>query len=251
MATTEKTITNPPILLAIETSGICGSVSLVAEGSCIAEYSLASKLTHSKRLLAGVDWVMNEAEISWEQINAIAISLGPGSFTGLRIGLSTAKGLAMASNKPLLGVSTLDGLANQFIHTPQLICPILDARKKEVYTAFYRCGVDGAPKRISDFLNIRPEDLAEKITEPTMLVGDGLSIYGDFFKEKLGDMATIAPSEIYFPRAAIIGKLAIPLWKDNNFLSPENAVPIYVRASDAELQLGKPKKLTKEIYLSI
>lgn len=245
MANAEKIIATPPILLAIETSGICGSVSLVVEGACITEYSLASKLTHSQRLLAGIDWIMKKAKISWEQIDGIAISLGPGSFTGLRIGLSTAKGLAMASNKPLLGVSSLDGLANQFIHTSQLICPILDARKKEVYTALYRCGEDGSPKRISNLLNIRPEDLAEKITEPTVLVGDGLAIYGDFFKEKLGNLATIAPAEIYFARAAIIGKLAIPLWRNNILLSPEDATPIYVRASDAELQFGKAKTLAK------
>lgn len=240
MATAGKIIVTPPIILALETSGMCGSVAVVADGQCLAEYSLASKLTYSRRLLIEIDRIMHEAEISWKQIDGIGISLGPGSFTGLRIGLSTAKGLAMATDKPLLGVPTLDGLANQFTYVPKLICPILDARKKEIYTAFYRGTDKGTPQKISDYLNLTPESLSERITEPVVLVGDGVAVYGDFLKERLGELAVIAPAETYFSRAAVIGKLAVHLWKDKEFLSPEDAVPIYVRASDAELQVGKP-----------
>lgn len=228
-----------PIILALETSGLCGSVAVVADNFCISEYSLQSKLTHSKRMLAGIDWVMAEAELSWDQIDGIAVSLGPGSFTGLRIGLSTAKGLAMAADTKLLGVPTLDGLAHQLRYVPQQVCPVLDARKKQVYTAIYRPSEDGILQRENDYLVITPEDLALRITEPTVFIGEGLTVYGDFFKERLGELARVVRGETYFARATTIGMLALDKWRHQDFLSLADAEPIYIRASDAELQFGK------------
>jgi len=230
-----------PVILAIENSGMCGSVALVSPGHCIGEYSLQSSRTHSKRLLAAIDTLMHDAEITWEEIDGLAVSLGPGSFTGLRIGLSTAKGLAMATGKNLLGVSTLAGLAGQFAFSPGLICPVVDARKKEVYAGFYRCGPDGGVKQLTDIMALSPTELVKKITEPTVLVGDGVVVYGDLFKKALGESALMAPPELHFARAASIGMLAVSKWRRNEFLDPATAVPLYVRKSDAELNLGEPK----------
>ncbi len=229
------------MILALETSGLCGSVALVTENFCISEYSLQSKLTHSKRLLAAIDWLLGEAEVSWDQIDGIGVSLGPGSFTGLRIGLSTAKGLAMAAGIELLGVPTLDGLASQLAFAPKLICPVLDARKNQIYTALYRTQPDTTIEKISDYLVISPEELAQKITEPTIFVGEGLMVYGDFLRERLGELAHFAPGETFFARAAAIGMLAITKWHRREFLPLADAAPIYVRASDAELQFGKAR----------
>jgi tRNA threonylcarbamoyladenosine biosynthesis protein TsaB len=225
-----------PVLLALETSGICGSIALVNQRQCLAEYSLHSKQTHSRRLLVGIDWLMAEAGLEWADIGGVAVSLGPGSFTGLRIGLSTAKGLAMAASKPLLGVAALDGLAAQLVHAAPLICPVLDARKQEVYTAFYRSGPAGA-ERVSDYMVLAPGDLAAMIREPVVLVGDGAVAYEELFRERLGETATIASGVIYFPRAAAIGQLAIDKWHRQEFLEPAAAVPLYVRPSEAEMNL--------------
>ena len=228
----------PPVILAFETSGMCGSVALVSDGLCIGEYSLNSKFTHSRRLLNGIERLMSDAEIGWGQIDALAVSSGPGSFTGLRIGLSTAKGLAMATGKVLIGVPTLDGLASQFTCMDSLICPILDARKKEVYAAFYRTGNKGQINRISEYMVIRPEMLAEKIVEKTVVAGEGAALYGDILKKAANGLVTIALPEIHFARAASTGMVGIRKWKEKEFLDPAAAVPIYVRPSDAELNFS-------------
>jgi len=240
--TRHGTITKaPPLILAIENSGQCGSVALVANGQCLCEYSLQSKITHSQRLLTGIEKIMLEAAIAWEEIDGIAVSLGPGSFTGLRIGLATAKGLAMAAGKKLIGVPTLDGLACQLAYGSRLICPITDARKNEVYAAFYRGNQDGCVTRVGDYLAITPDRLIRRITEPTVFVGDGVTVYGDLLRERLKDMAHFAPEELFFSRAAAIGWLAAKLWHDNTFLDPVTAVPIYIRPSEAEMLFNTDK----------
>ena len=125
-------------------------------------------MTHSERLLGAIELVLREAHCAMEDLDRWAISLGPGSFTGLRIGVSTVKGLAIPNRKPVTGVSTLDVLASQTSPTPFLICPILDARKGEVYTAFYRYGEENFLKRQPAYQAITPEDLIKKINEKTI-----------------------------------------------------------------------------------
>lgn len=227
-----------PVLLAIETSGMYGSIALVNEYQCLSEYTLHSRRTHSQRLLESISWMFKEAGLEWPGISGIAISLGPGSFTGLRIGLSTAKGLAMATGLPLLGVAALDGLAAQFSYAGTLICPVLDARRKEVYAAFYRCGRLGQPQRVSDYLVLPPERLAAMISEPVILAGDGASLYEEVFRAQLQERAIIAPAAIYFPRAASVGYLAFNDWIQEKFLDPATITPIYIRASEAEIKFG-------------
>jgi tRNA threonylcarbamoyladenosine biosynthesis protein TsaB len=230
-----------PVILALETATTCGSLALVAEDRCLAEFSLNASSSHSRRLLAGIDWLLAQCELSWPQIGAIAVGLGPGSFTGLRIALSTAKGLCMATGKPLIGLGTLDGLAGQFPFSSLPICPVVDARKNEIYTALYRCNEQGMPEKTTGPMVIKPQRLQEFITTPTLLVGDGLPLYGRMLKELLGELALLAPTEICFARAASIGSAAWHLFRQGTFLDPATAVPIYVRASDAELQFGEKK----------
>jgi len=229
-----------PIILALETATMCGSVALVTENRCIAEFSLQTGETHSRRLLAGIDWVLQEAGIDMSAIAAVAVSLGPGSFTGLRIGLATAKGLAMAAGAKLIGVGTLDGLAAQFFAAAKiLICPVLDARKKEVYCGFYRCDNQGIPRLQGEYQVISPEALCERIDEPVVLLGDGYEVYDHLFRGKLAGLLRVVPSGTYFPRAATIGLLALAKWQEDGFLDPVTAEPIYIRASEAELLFGK------------
>lgn len=228
-----------PIILALENSGMCGSVALVTQGFCLAEQSLTTTATHSRRLLPSIQQIMSETGVSWEKISAIAISAGPGSFTGLRIGLTTAKGLAMASGKPLIAISSLDNLACQLPWTDRLICPVLDARKQEVYTAFYRCDNEDIPHRISDIVAITPHNLAQTIKEDVIFLGDGAGIYQDVFQQEVAGRVSFASPEIFFLRAAALGTAALSKFHQQEFLDTANATPDYIRPSEAELSLKK------------
>jgi len=242
MAHTGKDIkeTEHPVILALETATLCGSVALVSRTGCLAEFSLQSGETHSRRLLAGIDWLLKETGIDWQTIDAIAVSQGPGSFTGLRIGLATAKGLALARTTKLIGIGTLDGLATQFFGAGKiLICPVLDARKKEIYCGFYKCDDQGRPRIQGQYMVISPELLSERIDEPVVLLGDGARVYRDLFKKKLGGLLKMAPPGLFFPRAATIGLLALDKWGQGEFLDPAGGEPIYIRPSEAELNLGR------------
>lgn len=229
-----------PVILALETATMCGSVALVSEGMCLAEFSLHTGETHSRRLLAGIAWLLKETGIDWPAIDAVAVSLGPGSFTGLRIGLATAKGLAMAGETKLIGIATLDGLAAQIIADQDtLVCPVLDARKKEVYCSFYRCNDQGVPRSLEEYQVIGPAALCDRIKEPVILLGDGAELYGDLFEKELAGLLKVVPPGIYYPRAATIGFLALDKWQKKEFLNPADSEPIYIRPSEAELLLGK------------
>lgn len=228
----------PPRILAVETSGLCGSVAIVSNERCLAEESLSSRLTHSRRLLGAIERIMAECELGWPDLDAIAVGLGPGSFTGLRIGLATVKGLALATTLPLIGISSLDGLANQFRYVTLPLFPVFDARKGEVYTACFLPAADGGMTRRGDYLVVPPQELCSRITEPVLFAGDGVAAYGGLFRELLGERAVLAPEQLYFPRAAAIGFLALPRWHARDFLDPARCTPLYVRASEAEINLG-------------
>ncbi len=226
-----------PLLLALETSGTIGSVALVTPARCVAELAVEASQSHAQQLLPAIDRLLREAQIDWPQLDGIAVSLGPGSFTGLRIGLATAKGLSFAAGKPLLGIPSLDALASQGKGQGMPICALVDARKKEVYAAFYHEGNDGAMERQSDYLALTPAALAERISEPTLLLGSGAELYRDLLVEQLGDRARFADPTRFFARASSVGQLAIAKFRNQEFL-PSDAGPLYVRVSDAELQLG-------------
>jgi tRNA threonylcarbamoyladenosine biosynthesis protein TsaB len=202
----------------------------------LASLSLTGKVTHSRRLFTALDYIMKETGVDWHSISGIGVSLGPGSFTGLRIGMATAKGLAAAAGKVLLGVSTLDSLAARIV-TSKLICTVLDARKKEVYTAFYRCNEKGQSERVSDMVVMAPERLAAAISEPVVMVGDGAKVYAEMFKKSLGENVIFAPAQLHEPAASSLGMLAGELFEAGKHLELAEAVPVYIRSSDAELNL--------------
>lgn len=228
-------------LLSIDTSTRSCSVALtsgdLANGTVVASLLLNNSVTHSRRLLSAIDSLLKTTETDWKAISGIAVGLGPGSFTGLRIGMATAKGLATAAELPLLGVASLDGIASS-CSTAKLVCSVLDARKKEVYAAFYRQDAKGTMHRQKDIVAISPQLLAEQIIEPTLFIGDAVSLYTDVWRDKLGDNASFAPAHLNIPNAANLGLLADELLKSKTYLNIAEASPLYVRASDAELSLG-------------
>lgn len=233
----------------MDTATPCSAVALTSgtrkKGRILASLSLTGNVTHSRRVFTAIDYLMKEAQVDWPSIAGIGVSLGPGSFTGLRIGMATAKGLAAATGKPLFGVSTLDSLAARFV-TSSLICSVLDARKKEVYAAFYRCNGNGFSERISDMTVMAPEKLAAAISEPVVMVGDGAMGYGELFTKLLGEKLTFAPSQLHEPSASSLGMLAGEMFESGEHLDVADAVPVYIRSSDAELNLLQKNKLRDE-----
>ncbi|HGE73221.1 TPA: tRNA (adenosine(37)-N6)-threonylcarbamoyltransferase complex dimerization subunit type 1 TsaB [Candidatus Poribacteria bacterium] len=223
------------IVLGIETATMTGGLALIDEEKLISEYTLNMKTTHSSRLMPALDWILKDASLDKNQINGIAISIGPGSFTGLRIGLATAKGLAMGLNIPLVTVPTLDALANNATYSPYQICPVLDARKKEVYFAFYRYA-DNILMRESSYQVISPDKLIDQINEKTIMLGDGLNIYGELFKEKLGDLAIFVSNSQRLPKASVIAELGLSKLKAGEIADLASSEPLYIRRADAEIK---------------
>lgn len=242
-----------PLILSMDTATPCSAVALTfgtrQNGRVLASLSLTGNVTHSRRLFAAIDHLMGEAEVDWAAIAGIGVSLGPGSFTGLRIGMATAKGLAAAAGKPLFGVSTLDSLAARCV-TSKLICTVLDARKKEVYAAFHRCNENGYSERISDMTVMAPENLAASISEPVIMVGDGAMVYEELFKKLLGEQVIFAPSQLHEPSASSLGMLAGEMFESGAQLDLAEAVPVYIRSSDAELNLLQKKAKLREKNLA-
>lgn len=231
-------------VLGIDTSTSCGTVGLIDDESIISEYLLNIRVTHSERLLGAIGLVLKEARFAIEDLDGWAISLGPGSFTGLRIGVSTVKGLALASRKPVAGVSTLDVLAYQISSTPYLICPILDARKGEIYTAFYRYGEGNDLKRQSPYQAIKPEELIGKIQERTIFVGDGVRTYGDYLRNSLSSLAVFPPDQLNVPHGSGVAKLGLELLRKGEHLDLATFAPLYVRPSEAEIKFLPGKSNT-------
>ncbi len=223
-------------VLGIDTSTSCGSVGLIDDEQIVSEYLLNIQVTHSERLLGAIEFVLKEARYSMDDIDGWAISIGPGSFTGLRIGASTIKGLGFATQKPVAGVSTLDVLAFQISPTPSLICPILDARKQEVYTAFYRYERGDLLRRLSAYQAIKPENLVKSIKEQTIFTGEGVKTYGAVLRNALPSFAIFAPFSLHLPHGSVVAKLGLELLKKGEYLELSTFTPLYIRLSEAEMK---------------
>ena len=234
-------MTNPPFILAIDTSTLVASAAItsgtLADGSVRAVFSWRGAVSHSSRLLAVIETMMAETGIGFGQLAGLAIGLGPGSFTGLRIAMATVKGLAMATGLPLYGASSLDILAAA-ISGERQVCAVLDARKKEIYAGRYRLVTGRPPERLGQIVAIKPEAVETLVDEPCLFVGDAVPVYDALWRRQLGDLYQIVPACCHFPSAAALGLVAGQLRNQGDVLPPA-AAPLYVRASDAELNLER------------
>jgi len=225
-------------ILGIETSTKTGSVAVVSEDGVIAQYSLNIEVTHSERLMATVDRVLRDTGISMPQIDGFAVAVGPGSFTGLRIGLSTVKGLALATGKPIAAVPTLLALAWNLPYAAHPVCPLLDARKNEVYAALYTS--DGsAPLQVMPEAVISLSRLAEKIKEKTVFTGEAAQLYRAEIVKAFGDAALFAPRSAVLPSAASVAEIGLDLIKSGRQTDPDSLVPMYIRRPEAEVAWEK------------
>lgn len=224
-------------LLTIDTSTNACSVALTRDGELIAEYLLKQDKTMSGRLLECVDVVLHGAGLTVAELDGFGVSLGPGSFTGLRIGVATVKGLALATGKPVAGFSSLAMLAMNLPWASFPVCPMLDARKGEVYTALYECR--GLPEILLADCVLSPALFLDRISCTTIFVGEGAIRYRELIEARLGERALFAPSSVNPPRAASGALLAEDAFRRGDLASLATLSPVYIRPSEAELAKQK------------
>lgn len=226
-------------ILGIETSSRICSVAICEDNYCQGEISIVSKITHSVSLIPNIDWLLKSLGLSIKEIDGLAVSIGPGSFIGLRIGIATAKGLAQALNKPLVGVSSLEALVHQAIGYAGFICPIVDGKRKEIFWALYRRDRQKAI-RVSKFYSTSAEALCSRIAEfksakdePIFFIGDAILTYGEEIRERLKEKALFTSSVAHFPKASTIAYLGYGLISKGEYKSGLNLFPLYIRLPDA------------------
>ena len=243
-------------VLAIDSSGLTATVAVVEDTQTVAEYTINYKKTHSQTLLPMIDEVVKMTELDLSTIDAIAVAGGPGSFTGLRIGSATAKGLGLALNKPLIHVPTVDGLAYNVYGCEDIICPIMDARRNQVYTGIYTFSKKAGTKEgcnltepvfqvIKMQMAVSIDELVERLNRyrrPVVFLGDGVPVYENVLAEKLTVPYSFAPAYMNRQRAAVVGTLGIKYYKAGKFETAEEHRPDYLRVSQAERERAQREK---------
>ena len=236
-------------VLAIDSSGLTATVGIVEDTQTIAEYTVNYKKTHSQTLLPMIDEMTRMVDLDLSDLDAIAVAGGPGSFTGLRIGSATAKGLGLALNKPLIHVPTVDALAYNVYGCTDVICPIMDARRNQVYTGIYQ--MDGDKLQVLEAqMAVEIDELAKKLCtygKPVIFLGDGVPVHKDRLEKELmtnHDIA-FAPAHMNQQRAAAVGMLGIQYYKEGKTETAMEHKPDYLRVSQAEREREERLKAEK------
>ena len=242
-------------ILAIETSTMLGGIA-ICDGSAgmIAEVRLNVKSTHSERLMAEIDHILKQSALGIPDMDAFAVAIGPGSFTGLRIGLSTVKGLSYATGKPIVAVPTLEAFAWNFPFSRYPVCPLLDARRQEVYAALFRWETDGFVRVVDEAaVGIKALLKGIKMGKPpsprfdqgdegrflqkaVIFTGEGALSYKDEIISEMGEDALFAPPEKMVPSPANVASLGMEKALRGEFSDPVSLVPWYLRKSEAEMK---------------
>lgn len=228
-------------ILAIDSSSSAASCAILSDTKLEAEVYMNHKLQHSVILFPMIERVLSMVDISLDDIDGIAVSGGPGSFTGLRIGVSTAKGLVQGGNKKFVAISGLEAMAFQQGGFDGIICPIMDALRDNVYVALYKWD-EGQLKQIYDYNAVHIEELMEELNnrkENVVFCGDGINIHREFINENLKAKAYFAPLALNMPRAASIAELALIKFQSGIEDDIYNYAPIYLRKSQAEREYEK------------
>ncbi len=256
---------NPARVLGIETATFCGGAALLGDDRLIASRTLYSSKTHSERLLAAIRDLLSEAECTLHDLTGLAVSIGPGSFTGVRIGVAAAKGLALAMHIPIVGISTLESLATRAGRDRRLLCPVVDARRDEVFAAAFRWPEQtDRPKPVLDpcvmpigsfldrliamtsprasFRKSRTENPKSKIASGFVFIGDGALRYRKEIEHRLGARAQFAPAHRMLPSAEEIAWLGLQRLAHGRGDDPARLEPVYLRASDARLPAERSRE---------
>lgn len=227
-------IEKPLYVLAFDSSSACCSAALTAGDVLIGEDMRSGSGNYSVLLLTMIDRLLRDASIDARELDCIAVAQGPGSFTGLRVGISTAQGLGFSLDKPLVGVSTLEILAAQNIPCSATVCPMLDARRGQVYTCLFKQGPDGDALAVSEEGVVCPEQWAAGLQEPVLLCGSGAQLYRDAIERVCTAGHHFAPDMNARPRAAMLARIALKRLEAGLTQPPAQVLPGYVRRPDAE-----------------
>jgi tRNA threonylcarbamoyladenosine biosynthesis protein TsaB len=223
-------------ILSIETSTMLGGVAIIDEAAgLIAETRLNVKTTHSERLMTAVNNTLIQSEMDLGAIDAFAVAIGPGSFTGLRIGLSTVKGLSYATGKPVVTVPTLDAFAWNFQYSSYPVCLMLDARKSEVYAAVY-IWEDNRFRTVIECVSIKPEALLEKLQGNVLFAGEGVLLYRGKITGIMKERAFFAALDKMVPSPANVAMLGLIKAVRGEYAIISETVPVYIRKSEAEVK---------------
>ena len=232
------------MILAIETATPHCSVALVEGRIVLAETVLPKDKQASETFLSAASALFETRGVLPAALSCVAVSAGPGSFTGLRVGMAAAKGFCFGWNLPVVLVSTLEALARRFPEEERILCPILDARKKEVYAAFFQWE-DGVLKRLSPDLAVSPIMLSDRLREEERVVmfGSGLESYRAMLRDRLGERAFFVEGPEGLPSAGMVGILGEQAFTAGAAVNPKTALPTYIRPSQAEIQ-ASPSAIT-------
>lgn len=231
-------------ILALDSSGLVASVAVLEDENLLGEFTMNYKKTHSQTLLPMLDEVAKMIELDLQTIDAIAVASGPGSFTGLRIGSATAKGLALALNKPIVSVPTVEGLAYNLYGSRNLVCPLMDARRNQTYTGLYEFGEDGMQTLIGQCA-VGMEEILEKINEigrPVVFLGDGVPVFRAIIEETCRVEHSYAPPHLNKQRAGAVGALAMEYYRQGKAENAADHKPDYLRLSQAERERMEKEK---------
>lgn len=228
-------------VLAIDTSSIVASCAILDEDKLLGEYILNHKKTHSQKIMPIIDELLRSCELKPDDIDVYAVSKGPGSYTGLRIGVATIKALAHVTNKPVVGISTLDALAFNMPYCEGIVVPMMDARRNRVYTGIYKWE-NGDFYIIEEPKVLELQELFNILTERNERIvfnGDGSLVYREKIKEELGDNVLFAPALTNMARASSVAQLAMARAKEGNIESCFELAPEYITKSQAQREYEK------------
>ena len=233
-------------ILGIDSSGLVASAAIADEKNIIAEFTVNNKQTHSQTLLPMIEKVVDMSGIELEQIDAIAIAAGPGSFTGLRIGSATAKGIGLALKKPIVSIPTLEGLAYRVSVFDGIICPIMDARRNQVYTGIYKMDKGNlvclSEQKAVDIHEIMEE--LEKYDDKVIFLGDGVEVQRDTIEKEFKKEYCFAPIHLSKQSAAAVAVLGEIYFNQGKAEDAAEHKPIYLRKSQAERE--REERLKKQ-----
>ena len=234
------------IVLSMDSSSLVTTVALLRDEHVLGEFTINFKREHSVILMEKVEELLKDCEVDINYVDGFVVSKGPGSFTGLRIGMATVKGLSMGSNKPYVSISSLDALAYSLINFDGLICPIMDALRDSVFTCIYK-NVDGKLTKVIDYSALSLEELATEINskgEKVIFTGDGVYKHKDYLKENIPN-AIFAPNHLNIIKASSLGELGMIELKNGNF-DDKNSAPLYLKKPQAVRELEQRLAMKNE-----
>lgn len=235
-------------ILGLDSSGLVASVAIVEDENLLGEYTVNFKKTHSQTLLPMLDTVAKMIELDLNTVDAIAVAGGPGSFTGLRIGSATAKGLGLALTKPIVNIPTVDAIAYNLVGHRDLVCPLMDARRNQTYTGLYR--FDGNRMEVvKEQCAVGIDEIIADINDigmPVVFLGDGVPVFTSYIEEHIAVPYSFAPAHLNKQRAGAVATLALSYAAQGRTESAEEHAPEYLRLSQAERERAEHENADTE-----